>query len=265
MNCDMEEKGIVDRDCLPQEPHCLLPCCREAPSPRRCLLPASEMVVPQQRGSGGGQSRATIPFFSMSWFILLQIDVEVEEPEMSENPPHVFEIHNIYMNHDMEEKGIVARDCLPPEPCCCEAPPARGTIAAGHHRHAACFRGGDASSADTGVTTGVDYSTYCIWIRPGPSGDILSMFTGSNLIPIVFECCGIPPLKPRPERARGTVKDGVYHPHLPAGDGEHLDLPPNQRDGGHLATGRRKARSHYKRGYKTEARERQRHALTAEA
>ncbi|CAL8276941.1 unnamed protein product [Boreogadus saida] len=35
-----------------------------------------------------------------------------------------------------------------------------------------------------------------------------------------------------------------------AGDGEHLELPPNQRDGGHLAAGRRKARSHYKRGYK---------------
>ncbi|CAL8363316.1 unnamed protein product [Boreogadus saida] len=50
-----------------------------------------------------------------------------------------------------------------------------------------------------------------------------------------------------------------------AGDGEHLDLPPNQRDGGHLAAGRRKARSHYKRGYKPEARQRQRHALTAEA
>ncbi|CAL8250921.1 unnamed protein product [Boreogadus saida] len=23
-----------------------------------------------------------------------------------------------YMNRDMEEKGIVACDCLPPEPCC---------------------------------------------------------------------------------------------------------------------------------------------------
>ncbi|CAL8382986.1 unnamed protein product [Boreogadus saida] len=77
--------------------------------------------------------------------------------------------------------------------------------------------------------------------------------------------CGIPPLKPRPGRARGTVKDGVYHPHPPAGDGEHLDLPPNQRDGGHLAAGRRKARSLHKRGYRTEARQRQRHALTAEA
>ena len=35
---------------------------------------------------------------------------------------------------------------------------------------------------DTGVTTGVDYSTYCSWIGTGPSGDILSVFTGSYLI-----------------------------------------------------------------------------------
>ena len=77
--------------------------------------------------------------------------------------------------------------------------------------------------------------------------------------------CGIPPLKPRPERARGTVKDGVYHPHPPAGDGEHRVLPPNQRDGGHLAAGRRKARSHYKRGRDKHGRERQRDAWTAEA
>ena len=26
-----------------------------------------------------------------------------------------------YMNRDMEEKGIVARACLPPEPRCCSA------------------------------------------------------------------------------------------------------------------------------------------------
>ncbi|CAL8384304.1 unnamed protein product [Arctogadus glacialis] len=52
---------------------------------------------------------------------------------------------------------------------------------------------------------------------------------------------------PRPERARGTVKDGVYRRHPPAGDGEHLDRPPNQRNGGHLAAGRRKARSQHKR------------------
>ena len=47
-----------------------------------------------------------------------------------------------YMNHDMEEKGIVGRDCLPLEPRCplptaarhhrYEAPPPRGTTAAGH-------------------------------------------------------------------------------------------------------------------------------------
>ena len=39
-----------------------------------------------------------------------------------------------YMNHDMEEKEIVARDCLPLEPRCqlptAEGPPPRGTTAA---------------------------------------------------------------------------------------------------------------------------------------
>ena len=35
-----------------------------------------------------------------------------------------------YMKRDMEEKGIVAHDCLPPEPRC----PPRGTIAARHKR-----------------------------------------------------------------------------------------------------------------------------------
>ena len=39
----------------------------------------------------GPQSRATIPFSSMSEFSLLQIDVEVEEPETSENPTESFE------------------------------------------------------------------------------------------------------------------------------------------------------------------------------
>ncbi|CAL8349286.1 unnamed protein product [Boreogadus saida] len=33
-----------------------------------------------------------------------------------------------YMNRNMEEKGIVARDCLPPEPCC---PLQQGTLPAG--------------------------------------------------------------------------------------------------------------------------------------
>ena len=36
------------------------------------------------------QSRETIPFSSMSRFSLLQIDVEVEEPEMLENPTQLF-------------------------------------------------------------------------------------------------------------------------------------------------------------------------------
>ena len=54
------------------------------------------------RGGGASQQRAaglrretigaTIPFSSMSWFTLLQIDVEVEEPETLETPTQSFEI-----------------------------------------------------------------------------------------------------------------------------------------------------------------------------
>ncbi|XP_059917509.1 uncharacterized protein LOC132464879 [Gadus macrocephalus] len=62
------------------------------------------------------------------------------------------------------------------------------------------------------------------------------------------EECGIPPRKPRPGRARGTVKDGVYHPHPPAGDGEHPFHLPNQGDWG---TPGRKLRSHLKRRSRT--------------
>ena len=43
----------------------------------------------------GQQSWATIPFSSMLRFSLLQIDVEVDEPETSENPTQSFEIYNI--------------------------------------------------------------------------------------------------------------------------------------------------------------------------
>ena len=49
-----------------------------------CPLPAAEAVVPQQRAVG--LRRATIPFSSMSQFSLLQIDVDVEEPETSGEP-----------------------------------------------------------------------------------------------------------------------------------------------------------------------------------
>ena len=59
----------------------------------RCLLPKWWCLASRQRGSGWRQSRATIPFSSMSWFSLLQIDVE--EPETWENPTKLFVIHNI--------------------------------------------------------------------------------------------------------------------------------------------------------------------------
>ena len=49
----------------------------------------------RQRGSGGRQARATIPFSSMSQLGLLQVNVKVEASETSENPTQSFEIHNI--------------------------------------------------------------------------------------------------------------------------------------------------------------------------
>ena len=45
-----------------------------------------------------------------------------------------------YMNHDMEEKGIVARDCLQPDSRC--------------PLPAACCRGGGASAAGSGAPAG---------------------------------------------------------------------------------------------------------------
>ncbi|CAL8354812.1 unnamed protein product [Boreogadus saida] len=105
MNHDLEEKGIVASDCLPLEPRFPLPAA-EGPPPRRC--PLQEVVVPisaarcrgsENEGSSGKQSWATIPFSSMSGFSLLQIDVEVEEPETSENPTRSFGIHNIVWRH----------------------------------------------------------------------------------------------------------------------------------------------------------------------
>ena len=74
-------------------------CCplQEAVVPKRCPLLrqwslGSEAPVGDNRGQ---KSRATIPFSCMAWFSLLQIDVDVEELEMLENPTQSFEIHNI--------------------------------------------------------------------------------------------------------------------------------------------------------------------------
>ena len=61
------------------------------PLPRRWSL-GSEAPAGVNRGQ---QSQATIPFSSMSWFSLLQIDVDVEEPVTSENPMQSVEIHSI--------------------------------------------------------------------------------------------------------------------------------------------------------------------------
>ncbi|CAL8349437.1 unnamed protein product [Boreogadus saida] len=104
MNHDMEEKAIVARDCIPLEPRFPLSaaegppprCCllQEEVVPKRCLLPTAfcsllrRWSLSSEAPAGdncGQQSRATIPFSSMSWFSLPQIDVDVEEPETSGN------------------------------------------------------------------------------------------------------------------------------------------------------------------------------------
>ena len=75
MNGDMEEKGTVARDCF--------------------SLPAARLGAACCPGSGRRPTRSALPFSSMSRFSLLQIDVEVEEPETSENPTQSLEVHNI--------------------------------------------------------------------------------------------------------------------------------------------------------------------------
>ena len=77
---------------LPRDHRLGAACCplQEAVVPKRSL--GSEAPAGDNRGQ---QLRATIPFSSMSWFSLLQIDVDVEEPGTSENPTRSFEIHNI--------------------------------------------------------------------------------------------------------------------------------------------------------------------------
>ena len=64
-----------------------------------CPLPRRWCLVSGQRGSGGRQSRATIPFSSMSRFSLLQIDVELEirlRFIISSGGAHSFGRDNIY-------------------------------------------------------------------------------------------------------------------------------------------------------------------------
>ncbi|CAL8386050.1 unnamed protein product [Boreogadus saida] len=80
-----------------------------APPPRGTITAAAEwwcLGAARCQGSGASaagsgapagdnrdqQSRATIPFSSMSRFSLPQIDADVEEPETTENPTQSFEI-----------------------------------------------------------------------------------------------------------------------------------------------------------------------------
>ncbi|CAL8337610.1 unnamed protein product [Boreogadus saida] len=83
MNHDTEEKGIVGDECLPLEPRFPLPRDRCRGTTASAL---QEAEVPKR-------CPATIPF--SSFFSLLHIDVDVEEPGTSEIPTQSFEIHNI--------------------------------------------------------------------------------------------------------------------------------------------------------------------------
>ncbi|CAL8394694.1 unnamed protein product [Boreogadus saida] len=109
----MEEKRIVARDCLPQEPCCPLPtAARHHRLGAACFRDVGASAAGLWRKTIAGN----IPFSSMSWFSLLQIDVDVqvEEPETSEN-----------------------RTQSSPAARCREAPPPQGTTAARHHRRKA--------------------------------------------------------------------------------------------------------------------------------
>ncbi|CAL8253199.1 unnamed protein product [Boreogadus saida] len=134
MNRDMEEKGIVARNCLPQKPRC--------PLPRWWCLGSGAPA-----GDDRGQQSLllhVVPWLRRNW------------------GEGNFGFDSLkYMNRNKEEKGIVARNCLPPEPCCplpaacCPVvlygPPQQCTTAV---RHAARFRGGGASSAGVGAPAG---------------------------------------------------------------------------------------------------------------
>ena len=48
----------------------------------------------------------------MSWFSLLRIEVDVEEPETSENPTQSFEIHNIVWRHTELLAVIIIYDII---------------------------------------------------------------------------------------------------------------------------------------------------------
>ena len=84
MNCNMEEKGIVAHDCLPPESRCP-PLAATRHHHRKAPPPGSGQPAAGSRQWAAGSARVS----------LLQIDVEVEELETSENPTQSFVIHNI--------------------------------------------------------------------------------------------------------------------------------------------------------------------------
>ena len=84
---DMEEKGIVSRDCLPPKPHCPLSAA-EAPPPRCSSATTGLHCILYIVGDNPGQQVLHVTVQSV-----LQIDVKVEDPETLWNPTQSFEIH----------------------------------------------------------------------------------------------------------------------------------------------------------------------------
>ncbi|CAL8320912.1 unnamed protein product [Boreogadus saida] len=123
---------------------------------------------------------------------------------------------------------------------------------------AVAARGAAAAAARDAAAAARDAAAAAVRDAAAAAGDTRSLVylrLGQRV-----EECGIPPRKPRPGRARGTVKDGVYHPHPPAGDGEQPFRFPNQGDWG---TPGRKARSHLKRRSRTARQQRARRKKVA--
>ncbi|CAL8363352.1 unnamed protein product [Boreogadus saida] len=106
-------------------------------------------------------------------------------------------------------------------------PSRREVAAAAAARDAAAAAARDAAAAAARDAAAAAVRDAAAAAAAGDTRSLVDLRLGQRV-----EECGIPPRKPRPGRARGTVKDGVYHPHPPAGDGEQPFRLPNQGDWG---------------------------------
>ena len=109
-------------------------------------LPRQSEIQTEWQHGGGERDCCSLqtPGTSLTRIVVGVISAMVEKELEERN--FGFDSLRFRLNSDMEVKGIVARDSLPPEPCCrCPgarappprgrgAPPPRGTAATGHRR-----------------------------------------------------------------------------------------------------------------------------------